>query len=266
MTTERTSMVLMMRTCLGLILSVLSGCDYWPPALQTEIDTLRAELNDVLDDRQRLEFEKSGLKATQESLQREVETKAQENDDLRRRLAALTIASTSSVAATRAPLPSTSSRVSHLSVSRHSSASPLLRPSARGPRVVSVQRLLQHHGFPVRRDSIYGRNTVAAVRSFQRVHGLPADGIVDVATLEALRRIERTPGLVRQLWLQRPPLTGRDVRYVQEVLRRAGYRVRVDGRYGSETDIAMTRFQQKHGLEPDGVVGPKSWRALTQTR
>ena len=57
-------------TVLTIPLLSLGGCDYWPPALQTEIDTLRTELNDVLDERQRLEFENEELKSMREGLQR----------------------------------------------------------------------------------------------------------------------------------------------------------------------------------------------------
>jgi murein L,D-transpeptidase YcbB/YkuD len=28
----------------------------------------------------------------------------------------------------------------------------------------------------------------------------------------------------------------------------------------------VTRFQQRHGLEPDGMVGPRTWVALMGTR
>jgi N-acetylmuramoyl-L-alanine amidase len=49
---------------------------------------------------------------------------------------------------------------------------------------------------------------------------------------------------------------------VQRALHRAGHRILVDGHYGPETDIAVARFQRKHGLEPDGVVGPQTWTVL----
>jgi peptidoglycan hydrolase-like protein with peptidoglycan-binding domain len=39
----------------------------------------------------------------------------------------------------------------------------------------------------------------------------------------------------------------------------------VDGSFGWKTLNAVIAFQKKHGLEADGVVGPKTWRALFDT-
>lgn len=44
-----------------------------------------------------------------------------------------------------------------------------------------------------------------------------------------------------------------------------GYDLEVDGNYGSKTEAAVKDFQKKHGLTADGVVGPKTWRALGVT-
>ena len=250
---------------LGVVLISISGCDYWPPALQGQIDELRADLNDALDERQRLDTENTEFQAQQASLKREVEEKARENKELRHRLTALTSAAKQPPPLKRASL----SRVapSRSTVKRGSySFLQLERPPMRGPRVVQLQRLLRNHELPIRIDGIYGRDTALAVRGFQRTHGLPADGVVGPATDRALRRSAHSPKLVRQLWLQRPPLKGRDVVFVQRALRRAGHRLAVDGQFGPETDIAITRFQKKRGLEADGIIGPETWDVLKTSR
>ena len=39
----------------------------------------------------------------------------------------------------------------------------------------------------------------------------------------------------------------------------------VDGSFGPATQTAVIAFQKAHGLEPDGIVGPKTWKALLNT-
>src|SRR5262249_12962315 len=57
---------------------------------------------------------------------------------------------------------------------------------------------------------------------------------------------------------------GSEVSTLQQLLTRAGYDTGgVDGDFGAETRDALIRFQREHGLNPDGVAGPATWRALS---
>jgi peptidoglycan hydrolase-like protein with peptidoglycan-binding domain len=243
----------------------LSGCDYWPPALHHEIEELRNDLNDALDERQRVNNDNAELRSLQDSLRREAEEKERDNEALRSRLAKLT----SDPARPTAPIPAPKPPAERPSQTLMKGAYVELRlthPPMKGPKIARVQRLLRQEGFPIRIDGVYGRDTEAAVRGFQRSHRLVADGSFGPATEELLRRSTNPPKLVRQLWLKRPPLTGQDVRSVQSALRKAGHRVTVDGHYGPETDIAVTRFQRRHGLDSNGVVDPHTWAMLMRKR
>ena len=50
---------------------------------------------------------------------------------------------------------------------------------------------------------------------------------------------------------------------IQTALRGAGYyNGTVDGKIGPQTEEAVRRFQRENGLEPDGIVGRKTWEQL----
>ena len=68
-----------------------------------------------------------------------------------------------------------------------------LRPGDRGPGVLALQRHLDVLGYlSAAADGSYGPVTEHAVMAFQKVHGLPADGVAGAATRRALLH-PRTP-------------------------------------------------------------------------
>lgn len=61
----------------------------------------------------------------------------------------------------------------------------------------------------------------------------------------------------------RPGASGPHVTALQERLEAHGFDLgEVDGRFGPKTKAALEAFQRARRLKPDGIVGPKSWRAL----
>ena len=56
--------------------------------------------------------------------------------------------------------------------------------------------------------------------------------------------------------------TGGDVRYLQELLMNHGFAVKPTGSFDESTRQAVITFQEKHGLDADGIVGYRSWEAL----
>ena len=66
----------------------------------------------------------------------------------------------------------------------------------------------------------------------------------------------------RILMLKEPPLTGPDVRQLQQALKNRGITVSVDGSFGPKTAEAVKTFQNRRGLKADGIVGPATRSAL----
>ncbi|MDZ8084851.1 MAG: peptidoglycan-binding domain-containing protein [Nostoc sp. DedQUE12b] len=57
--------------------------------------------------------------------------------------------------------------------------------------------------------------------------------------------------------------SGIAVRALQQLLVSNGYAVRVDGIFGALTETAVKAFQNQRNLGVDGVVGERTWGALT---
>ena len=55
---------------------------------------------------------------------------------------------------------------------------------------------------------------------------------------------------------------GNDVKTLQEILNKNGYSLDADGIFGSKTQAAVKDYQQKNGLDVDGIVGVNTWASL----
>ena len=132
-------------------------------------------------------------------------------------------------------------------------------------------------------DGVYGVETVEAVKTFQSIFGLRQDGIVGKETWYAIQRIyasvkklndltgeglnidEVTP--VFPAFLRRGD-EGGTVRAVQYTLALVAYFLDevpsppISGEFDAQTEEAVIAFQKASGLEPDGIVGEKTWNAL----
>jgi LysM repeat protein len=113
-------------------------------------------------------------------------------------------------------------------------------------------------------DAIVGPRTLAAVRAFQRSHGLPVTGIADVRTRRQLGPLG-TP-----LFGSRPLQRGRfgwDVAVLQYLLNKHGVRVPVNAYMDKPTTNGLRKYQRLLHLPTDGIAGPATFAALgLQTR
>jgi murein DD-endopeptidase MepM/ murein hydrolase activator NlpD len=128
-------------------------------------------------------------------------------------------------------------------------------------RVAAVQAALHATGdYGGDVDGIRGPRTAAAVRRFQRRHGLNADGVPGPATKRALGRRGRPAWGKRTMTLGD---RGLDVARLQFELARHGFpNGGVDGGFGPHVLAALEHFQLWAGLPADGAAGPATRRAL----
>lgn len=142
----------------------------------------------------------------------------------------------------------------------------LLRRGDFGPAVAEVQERLR-----ISADGIYGPNTEAAVRAFQRSKGLAVDGIVGPNTLAALKKTttpkKQPVKTVLKTAVLRVGSRGAAVKRLQAGLNKAfpAYsRLKVDGIYGPATANVVRNFQRRSGLPADGIVSPHTRKALAK--
>ena len=101
-----------------------------------------------------------------------------------------------------------------------------------------------------------------------------SDGCVRIASLKAAKLIHDNTRSRQSIVSVREELrpkfgiilksgsTGQDVRKVQRRLVDKGYKLVVDGDFGSKTEAVVKQFQKDKRLSPDGVFGSQTYRAL----
>ena len=115
----------------------------------------------------------------------------------------------------------------------------------------------------------FGEETEQAVRDFQRAQGLTVDGIVGEATQAALESQSdagakpATKPMKGQARVTASPSHSETTR-IQKSLQTFGYNPGpIDGVWGPKTEQAVRDFQRSRGLVADGIVGAKTWAALS---
>ena len=138
-----------------------------------------------------------------------------------------------------------------------------------GSAAKAVQQLLIDAGVSLRggADGAFGRVSEAALKEYQKDHGLDQTGVADEATLLALTgSVVAVPSEYAQLVGLRPGALGDSVEALQRRLLDIGITVRggVDGVFGPATAQALKAFQDQRGLEKTGIVDEVTAIALSK--
>lgn len=135
---------------------------------------------------------------------------------------------------------------------------PVLSENSNGPAVTRLQQLLQQRGyFNTNPTGRFGSITKNAVIAFQRNSGLPANGVANRQTWDALLRTSQEPT---------PPgvsLSTEQIRELQQRLRDLGYfNTNPTGNVSPLTIDALRRFQQDYRLYADGIADSQILEAV----
>lgn len=143
----------------------------------------------------------------------------------------------------------------------------IFREGHRSDEVADIQARLRSLGMRIDDEpGFFGPGTKQAIRAFQQLRGVVADGIVGRNTWNEL--VESGWKLSdRVLYMKHPPFRGDDVLALQARLNALGFDAgREDGILGRDTDRAIRAFQREYGVAEDGIVGPHTYSALTGLR
>lgn len=162
----------------------------------------------------------------------------------------------------------------------------VLKLGRKGDDVMQLQKDLLKMGYDVGPDGAdgdFGDNTRKAVMKFQQEHHIePVDGEVGNDTRKVLndilKRTEQSetsstkpeptepdtsvPRKKLQIHEIKMGSEGPDVKLAQSALQCWGYAIVVTGIFGKEMDEKIRNFQKAKGLDPDGEVGPSTWKEL----
>lgn len=87
--------------------------------------------------------------------------------------------------------------------------------------------------------------------------------VMGLATFIGQTRVKANNVAIETALIIKQGQTGSTVKQIQQKLKNWGYyNGKVDGIFGSQTKQAVKYFQRKNGLTVDGVVGPKTLKAL----
>lgn len=147
----------------------------------------------------------------------------------------------------------------------------------RGNVVKSLQGNLNYLGYSAgKADGIFGKNTLSAVKAFQKKEGLSQTGIVYESTINLLnKRVEEKKDSINSPFdkpvvesniIAKLGTRGSIVKEVQSNLNYLGYNSgAADGIFGVNTEKALKSFQKAEGLSVSGVVN-ESTRSLLSKR
>jgi chromosome segregation ATPase len=124
----------------GLVIAMaamLAGCDYWPPALQTQIEQLRSELQTVTMEKAQLQTQLASLSKAKDDLQVQVDDLARTNRDKSTMIASLqSSVTTLQERLAKAPKPATAKVAS----TKPATAKPATKPAVKTAQKAPVKK------------------------------------------------------------------------------------------------------------------------------
>ena len=153
---------------------------------------------------------------------------------------------------------------------KHPVPVPIYAPGSHGTTVTYVQQILYALNLIAKSGitGFYDIPTKTAVEAYQTLMGITADGLWSAETegANAWYQVNHRPveTISNYPMLMSDTAFHGNVKWLQQKLVNAGYKLTVDGMFKTQTRIALIAFQRKHGVSKVwyGITDLTTWRLL----
>jgi len=138
-----------------------------------------------------------------------------------------------------------------------------LNPGDRSDAIALIANTLTRLGFLTTPSDLYDENLTQGIKAFQQERGLTSTGIINEITKRALEEARFKLGDRVLSFNSTTLIRGDDVSNLQQRLIQLGFNCgKIDGIFGSKTELAVKEFQKSVGVFVDGKCGPSTLIAL----
>jgi len=138
-----------------------------------------------------------------------------------------------------------------------------LNPGDRSDAIALIANTLTRLGFLTTPSDLYDENLTQGIKAFQQERGLTSTGIINEITKRSLEEARFKLGDRVLSFNPGELIRGDDVSNLQQRLIQLGFNCgKIDGVFGSKTEVAVKEFQKSVGVFVDGKCGPATLIAL----
>ena len=138
-----------------------------------------------------------------------------------------------------------------------------LNPGDRSDAIALIANTLTRLGFLTTPSDLYDENLTQGIKAFQQERGLTSTGVINEITKRALEEARFKLGDRVLSFSPAALIRGDDVSNLQQRLIQLGFNCgKIDGVFGSKTEVAVKEFQKSVGIFVDGKCGPSTLIAL----
>ena len=138
-----------------------------------------------------------------------------------------------------------------------------LNPGDRSDAIALIANTLTRLGFLTTPSDLYDENLTQGIKAFQQERGLTSTGVINEITKRALEEARFKLGDRVLSFSPAALIRGDDVSNLQQRLIQLGFNCgKIDGVFGSKTEVAVKEFQKSVGVFVDGKCGPSTLIAL----